>query len=106
MWSLSTGTIPDVIPEGSQLRVLTANAMDSAPRGYVPVHDLELMTPGAMLVSERLSGPLPASIKNAAKLRLVALPYHNITGELPELPNSLLSLQLPYSRLTGTLPSK
>jgi len=100
------GTIPDVIPEGSQLRVLTANAMDRAPRGYVPVHDLEQMMPGAMLVSERFSGPLPSSIKNAANLRLLALPNHNLTGELPQLPNSLLSLQLPFSRLTGTLPSK
>jgi hypothetical protein len=73
--------------------------------GFVPTTPLEQMT-GAMQVSKGLTGPLPSSLKNAAQLRLVALPYHNISGELPELPNSLLSLQLPYSKVTGTIPSE
>ncbi|KAG2439945.1 hypothetical protein HXX76_004064 [Chlamydomonas incerta] len=55
--------------------------------------------------SPGLSGPLPASITNAANLRYLDISSNSFSGALPNLPTSLQVLRGSDNDLTGPLPA-
>jgi hypothetical protein len=59
------------------------------------------------LLSNQLSGPVPAELGNLGALRILELPYNQLTGTIPpELGNlgALVSLWLGDNKLTGSIP--
>ncbi|KAI8474461.1 MAG: hypothetical protein J3K34DRAFT_132199 [Monoraphidium minutum] len=79
------GPLPDTVPAASRLRVLYA----------WNVHP----DSGKPWANGAFTGPLPASLANAAGLTDLVMPYHQISGDLPALPPSLDWFDLKGNRV-------
>lgn len=80
------GSIPDVIPEDSNLIVWYAINRD-------PITN-RVAGPG-------FSGNLPRSIENAKRLAFVELSSHQLTGGVPTLPDGIRMFEVHNNMLDG-----
>lgn len=86
-----TGSLPDTIPEDSNLIVwyaINRDPITNRPAG-----------PG-------FSGKLPRSISNAKRLAFVELSGHQLTGGVPTLPDNIRMFEVQNNQMDGGIACK
>lgn len=85
-----TGELPDVIPAGSNLRVWYSINQDPET--------------GESL-GDGFSGPLPSTLSNAKGLAFLEMSGHQLSGDVPVLPDGMRMFEAFNNRLDGTIAS-